>query len=32
MSRVAKAPVAIPTGVELTLNGQEIKVKGKIGE
>ena len=32
MSRVAKAPVAIPTGVEITQNGQEIKVKGKVGE
>ena len=29
MSRVAKAPVAIPAGVEVTLNGQEISVKGK---
>jgi large subunit ribosomal protein L6 len=32
MSRVAKAPVTIPAGVEITQNGQEIKVKGKIGE
>ena len=32
MSRVAKAPVAIPTGVEITQIGQEIKVKGKVGE
>jgi large subunit ribosomal protein L6 len=32
MSRVAKAPVAIPTGVEFTQNGQEIKVKGAKGE
>jgi large subunit ribosomal protein L6 len=32
MSRVAKAPVAIPTGVEFTQNGQEIKVKGVLGE
>lgn len=31
MSRVAKAPVAIPAGVEVTLNGQEITVKGKNG-
>ncbi len=28
MSRVAKAPVAIPAGVEVSLNGQEITVKG----
>ena len=32
MSRVAKAPVVIPAGVEITQNGQEIKVKGKVGE
>lgn len=32
MSRVAKAPVTIPAGVELTQNGQELKVKGKVGE
>jgi large subunit ribosomal protein L6 len=32
MSRVAKAPVTLPAGVELTQNGQEIKIKGKIGE
>ena len=31
MSRVAKAPVAIPAGVEVTLNGQDISVKGKNG-
>lgn len=32
MSRVAKAPVAIPAGVEVKLNGQEITVKGGKGE
>jgi large subunit ribosomal protein L6 len=32
MSRVAKAPVAIPAGVEVTLNGQDLNVKGKVGE
>ncbi|MDP2561978.1 50S ribosomal protein L6 [Psychrobium sp. 1_MG-2023] len=31
MSRVAKAPVAIPAGVEISLNGQEITVKGSKG-
>jgi large subunit ribosomal protein L6 len=31
MSRVAKAPVTIPAGVELTQNGQEIQIKGKVG-
>jgi large subunit ribosomal protein L6 len=32
MSRIAKAPITVPAGVEVTLNGQEIKVKGKGGE
>jgi len=32
MSRVAKAPVAIPAGVEVTQSGSELKVKGKVGE
>lgn len=32
MSRVAKAPVVIPAGVEVKLNGQEITIKGKNGE
>lgn len=32
MSRVAKAPITVPAGVEVTLNGQDIKVKGKNGE
>ena len=31
MSRVAKAPVQIPAGVEVTLNGQDITVKGGQG-
>ncbi|ADN74498.1 LSU ribosomal protein L6P [Ferrimonas balearica DSM 9799] len=31
MSRVAKAPVAIPAGVEVSLNGQEITIKGGKG-
>ncbi|WP_426417924.1 50S ribosomal protein L6 [Aestuariirhabdus sp. LZHN29] len=31
MSRVAKAPVAIPSGVEITLNGQDLSVKGGKG-
>ncbi|MFT4926203.1 MAG: large subunit ribosomal protein L6 [Phenylobacterium sp.] len=31
MSRVAKAPVAIPAGVEITQNGQELNIKGKVG-
>jgi large subunit ribosomal protein L6 len=28
MSRIAKAPVAIPAGVEVTIDGQEVTVKG----
>ncbi|PID51421.1 MAG: 50S ribosomal protein L6 [Pasteurellales bacterium] len=32
MSRVAKAPVNIPAGVEITLNGQQLTVKGKNGQ
>jgi len=32
MSRVAKAPINVPAGVEFAVNGQEVKVKGKVGE
>ena len=32
MSRIAKAPINVPAGVEVTLKGQEITVKGKNGE
>ncbi|KGT86598.1 50S ribosomal protein L6 [Pantoea sp. JGM49] len=32
MSRVAKAPVVVPAGVEVKLNGQEVSIKGKNGE
>ena len=32
MSRVAKAAVSIPAGVTVTLSGQDIKVKGPVGE
>lgn len=31
MSRVAKRPVTIPAGVEVTISGQNIKAKGGIG-
>ncbi|GMG88631.1 50S ribosomal protein L6 [Biformimicrobium ophioploci] len=31
MSRVAKSPVEIPAGVTVTLNGQEISIKGGKG-
>ena len=32
MSRVANNPVAIPSGLEVNLNGQDFAVKGKKGE
>ena len=32
MSRVANNPVAIPSGLEVNLNGQDVAVKGKKGE
>ncbi len=32
MSRVGKNPVTIPAGVETQVNGQTVKVKGKLGE
>ncbi|MDR5612534.1 MAG: 50S ribosomal protein L6, partial [Arsenophonus sp.] len=32
MSRVAKAPVVIPAGVGVKLDGQDIAIKGKNGE
>lgn len=32
MSRVAKAPIAIPAGVQINLDGQKVAVKGKSGE
>jgi large subunit ribosomal protein L6 len=32
MSRVAKSPVTIPTGVTVTINGQDVQVKGAKGE
>lgn len=31
MSRVAKIPVEIPAGVEITLNGTDVTVKGPLG-
>ena len=32
MSRVGKHPVVIPSGVDVAIVGQQIKVKGKLGE
>lgn len=31
MSRIAKNPVEIPEGVEVTVNGQSVTAKGKLG-
>lgn len=31
MSRVAKAPVTLPAGTSVTLNGRQVEVKGKNG-
>lgn len=32
MSRMGKKPVTIPEGVDVTLDGGELKAKGKLGE
>lgn len=32
MSRIGKIPVVIPAGVEVTIEGQDVKVKGPKGE
>lgn len=32
MSRVAKSPITIPSGVEVSQNGDVLTVKGKLGE
>ncbi|MCX0269563.1 50S ribosomal protein L6 [Nocardia zapadnayensis] len=32
MSRIGKDPVAVPAGVEVTINGQDIAVKGPKGQ
>lgn len=32
MSRIGKKPVELPQGVEVQINGQDVKVKGKLGE
>lgn len=32
MSRIGKAPISIPQGVEVNVNGTVITVKGKLGE
>ena len=32
MSRVANAPISLPSGVEVTLNGQNVRIKGSKGQ
>lgn len=32
MSRIGKNPVEVPEGVDLTVSGQDVKAKGKLGE
>lgn len=32
MSRLSKQPIAIPSGVEVTINGTDVSVKGSKGE
>ena len=32
MSRIGKLPVSVPAGVEVTINGSEVSVKGPKGE
>ena len=32
MSRVGKYPVVIPAGVTVTINGDTVNAKGKLGE
>ena len=31
MSRIGKHPVTVPSGVEVSIEGQTVKVKGKLG-
>lgn len=32
MSRIGKAPIAVPNGVDVTIDGQSVKVQGPKGE
>ncbi|MDK6558176.1 50S ribosomal protein L6, partial [Streptococcus agalactiae] len=32
MSRIGKLPISIPAGVDVTVSGQNVKVKGPKGE
>jgi len=31
MSRIGKLPINVPSGVEITCNGQDVSIKGKFG-
>lgn len=31
-SRIGKQPISVPSNVTLTMNGQDLKVKGPLGE
>ena len=32
MSRIGKHPIPVPTGVDVTIDGQHVRVKGKLGQ
>ena len=32
MSRIAKEPIAVPTGVEVSIDGQNVSMKSKLGQ
>ena len=32
MSRIGKAPISVPDGVQVSINGNVVNVKGKLGE
>ena len=32
MSRIGQKPITVPEGVEITVDGQDVKAKGKLGE
>ena len=32
MSRIGRLPITVPSGVEVTLDGQQVRVKGPKGE
>jgi len=32
MSRIGRQPISVPKGVEVTIDGKDVKVKGPKGE